>query len=168
MVPEWFRRVIEFPEIMKAWAYALNQVDGNIKKLWDNQYIQTCDEETLSQYERLLGIIPSGSDTLEYRRSIVLNKFSMIVPFSEGFLRSRLDEMYGADGYTFEVSSEDLTATLSITSWVPRGLEIFFDLWYGVAPAHIAITATEDFFSEVGCETEHFGAVFTSSVFHDI
>ena len=59
MVPEWFQKVIEYPEIMKAWVYALNQLDGNIRRLWDNQYIQTCDEATLAQYEKFLGIVPS-------------------------------------------------------------------------------------------------------------
>lgn len=167
MVPEWFQKVIEFPEIMKAWKYALDQFDGNIKQLWDNQYIQTCDEATLSLYEKLLGITPSGTDTLEYRRAIVLNKYSMMVPFSEGYLRSRLDEMFGADGYTLTIDSATSTASIVITSSVARALSIFFDLWYGIAPAHIEIDASENLNTTLEGE-QYYGAVIVSSVVNTI
>lgn len=167
MVPEWFQKVIEFPEIMKAWKYALDQFDGNIKQLWDNQYIQTCDEATLSLYEKLLGITPSGTDTLEYRRVIVLNKYSMMVPFSEGYLRSRLDEMFGADGYELTVDWQTLEASIEITASVARARLIFLDLWYGVAPAHVAIEAIEHLESDVDGE-QFFGGAFFSTVINNI
>ena len=163
MIPEWFRGIIEYPEIMKAWAYALNQVDWNIKKLWDNQYIQTCDEATIAQYERLLGITPGGDDTLEYRRAIVLNKFSMLVPFTEGFLRSRLDEMYGEGNYDLTIDPQTSKALLVIKTTVPRALEIFFDLWYGIAPAHIEIDAAQAVNTVIE-GNQYFGGVCVSSV----
>ena len=164
MVPEWFQRVLEFPEIMKAWAYALEMVDGNVKQLWDNQYIQTCDEATLSTYETLLGITPSGTDTLAYRRAIVLNRYSMMVPFSEGYLRARLDDMFGEDGYTLDINSETSTVTVEITATVQRALQMFFDLWYGIAPAHLHIIASEAL-DTLLTGSQYYAAVITSSVY---
>ena len=165
MVPEWFQRVLEFPEIMKAWAYALGVVDGNVKQLWDNQYIQTCDEATLSLYEKLLGITPSGTDTLAYRRAIVLNKYSMTVPFSEGYLRTRLNDMFGEDGYELTIDSETSTVTLVISAAVPNALRMFFDMWYGIAPAHLHIIASESLNTLLE-GAQYYGAVITSSVCH--
>jgi hypothetical protein len=148
LLPEWFKRVIEYPEIMAAYAKALSSLDGNIEQLWKNQYLQTCDEPTLALYEKLLKITPSGTDSVEYRREIALNKYSMIVPFSEDFLRDRLDVIFGAGGYELVIDSPNQTAELSVIRTVPRGLSIFFDLWYGIAPAQMEVTAKEDITSD--------------------
>lgn len=163
MVPEWFQRVIEYPEIMKAWAYALNQVDGNIRRLWDNQYIQTCDEATLALYEKVLGIILSGYDTLEYRRMVVLNKYSMLVPFTESFLREKLDGMFGSTGYIFTINSAACTASITITAPVARSVNLFFNLWYQIAPAHIKADAHAEAQSVLTGD-QYYGAVIISSV----
>lgn len=163
MVPQWFQRVLEFPEIMKAWEYALDQVDGNIKQLWDNQYIQTCDEPTLALYEKLLGIVPSGTDTLEYRRAVVLNRYAMTVPFTEIFLRQQLDGMFGEDGYTLNIDSSTCSATLEITTYVARARMIFFDLWYGIAPAHIEMDCWENLNTLIDAE-QFYGAAVASVV----
>ena len=148
LLPEWFKRVIEYPEIMAAYAKALSSLDGNIEQLWKNKYLQTCDEPTLALYEKLLKITPSGTDSIEYRREIALNKYSMIVPFSEDFLRDRLDVIFGAGGYELVIDSPNQTAELSVIRTVPRGLSIFFDLWYGIAPAQMEVTAKEDITSD--------------------
>ena len=137
MIPVWFQRVLEFPEIMKAWAYALDQFDGNVKKIWDNQYIQTCDEATLSLYEKLLGITPSGTETLEYRRTVVWNKYSMIVPFSIGFLKERLTQVY--DNNEVEVDSINSTLTVVLYESANGNVNSVYQLLYDVVPAHIEI-----------------------------
>lgn len=163
MLPEWFQKIKEYPEIMKAWAYALNDLEGNIKQVWDNQYIQTCDEDTLSLYERLLGITPSGDQSLEYRRAMVMNRYSMIVPFTYEYLIDRLNEMFGQDGYVLTIDSANCTADIVITSSVARAKSIFLNLWHLVAPAHIAVTAHEEAQSEIDGE-QYFGALVSSSV----
>lgn len=137
MIPVWFQRVLEFPEIMKAWAYALDQFDGDVKKVWDNQYIQTCDEATLSLYEKLLGITPSGTETLEYRRTVVWNKYSMIVPFSIGFLKERLTQVY--DNNEVEVDPVNCVLTVDLYESGTGSVDSVYQLLYDVVPAHIEI-----------------------------
>lgn len=163
MLPEWFQKIKEYPEIMAAWAYALSTLGNNIMQVWANQYIQTCDEETLSLYERLLGITPSGTSTLEYRRAIVMNRYTMIVPFSESFLLERLNEMFGQDGYVLTIDSANNTADMVITSSVARAKSIFLNFWYLVAPAHIEVTAHEEAHSDID-GTQYFGGVVMSQV----
>lgn len=135
MIPEWFQKVIEFPEIMKAWEYALDQYDGNLKQVWDNQYIQTCDEATLSTYEKLLGIVPNAMDSLESRRIVVLNKYSMIAPFSIGFLKSRLDAIYG--DYDIDVDPVALTLKVTLNGQGWDVIDTVFSLIFDICPAHV-------------------------------
>ncbi|OUP05848.1 hypothetical protein B5F35_16370 [Anaeromassilibacillus sp. An200] len=53
-------------------------------------YIQTADEPTIAWWESVLGLETQFGDTLDFRRSRVLQKISQIVPFSIGFLNANL------------------------------------------------------------------------------
>ena len=149
MLPEFFRRLKEYPEIMKAYSAALNEAEGNTYHVLNNMFVQTCDAETIAMYEELFNITPQPGDTLEARRNRVLNRLSMVVPFTERFLRSRLDEMYGAGNYTLTVDATTETATMEIHQFISQGIELFLDLWYSCAPAHVAIDAHEDIVTEI-------------------
>ena len=83
MLPAFFQKLKEFPEIMKAWGKALDDGETNIQKIFDNLFVQTCDAETIATYEELFWIVPQPGDTLEARRNRILNRLSMVVPFSE-------------------------------------------------------------------------------------
>jgi hypothetical protein len=112
-----------------------------------------------------LGIIPEGSATLEYRRAVVLNKYSMMVPFSEGFLIDRLNEMFGEDGYVLTIDSPTCSVDITLTSGVARAKDIFLNFWYGIAPAHLSITAHEEGHTDIDGE-QFFGGVVMSQVEH--
>lgn len=163
LLPEWFQKIKEYPEIMKAWGKALDDADTNIGQLMANLFIQTCDEGTIGYYEDLLKIYPAPGDTLEIRRNRVLNRWSMVVPFSERFLRVRLDEMYGAGNYTLTVDSTTSTATMELHQFIQQGIELFCELWNSVAPAHVAIDAHEDIVTNID-STMYMGGVTTQTV----
>ena len=164
MLPAFFQKLKEFPEIMKAWGKALDDGETNIQKIFDNLFVQTCDAETIATYEELFGIVPQPGDTLEARRNRILNRLSMVVPFSERYLRTRLDEMYGAGNYTLTIDSQTLTATMSINSFISQGIELFCDLWYACAPCHVAIDAHEDITTEIDNPLYFGGAIFQTII----
>lgn len=164
MLPEFFKRLKEYPEIMRAYAEALNEAEGNIYQVLNNMFVQTCDAETIAMYEELFNITPQPGDTLEARRNRVLNRLSMVVPFTERFLRSRLDEMYGAGNYTLTIDSQTLTATMSINSFISQGIELFCDLWYACAPCHVALDAHEDITTEIDNPLYFGGAIFQTII----
>lgn len=149
LLPEFFVKIKEYPEIMQAYTAALDDMEINIGQVRDNMFIQTCDASTIALYEQLFGITPQPGDTLEARRNRVLNRLSMVVPFTERYLRSRLDEMYGAGNYTLTIDSTTSTAVMEIHDFISQGIELFCDLWYRVAPAHVALDAHEDIVTEI-------------------
>ena len=58
----------EQPEVEKAW----NTTDD----LLDNQFIPTAGNMGLSRWEKILGITPKGTDSLEDRRFRILTRIS--------------------------------------------------------------------------------------------
>lgn len=158
-LPEYFRPIIEFREILKAHGYSLDKLDETSEKVKDNNYIATCDEETIAYYEKLLGITYRFGDTMEYRRARVLQKYNTIVPFSIEFLRDKLTELYGEDGYEMSVDSAACKLKIKVTSDRYGAIDLLYDLLWDVVPAHIQILANQQTTNRVPCRLYAAGAV---------
>lgn len=158
-MPEYFRPIIEFREILKAHGYSLDKLDETSEKVKDNNYIATCDEETIAYYEKLLGITYRFGDTMEYRRTRVLQKYNTIVPFSIEFLRDKLTELYGEDGYEMSVDSVACKLKIKVTSDHYGAIDLLYDLLWDVVPAHIQIFANQQTTNRVPCRLYAAGAV---------
>ena len=148
---------------MKAWTAALDDAEGNMNQLLDNLFVQTCDAATIALYEQLFGIVPQPGDTLEARRNRIMNRLSMVVPFTERYLRARLDEMYGAGNYTLTIDPTTSTATMAINDFIDQGIELFCDLWYRTAPAHVALDVHEDIVTDIDSDM-YFGGVCQQTI----
>lgn len=158
-LPEYFRPIIEFREILKAHGYSLDKLDETSEKVKDNNYIATCDEETIAYYEKLLGIVYRFGDTMEYRRTRVLQKYNTIVPFSIGFLRDKLTELYGEDGYEMSVDSATCKLKIKVTSDRHGAIDLLYNLLWNIVPVHIQITANQQTTNYVSCHLYVGGAV---------
>lgn len=158
-LPEYFRPIIEFREILKAHGYSLDKLDETSEKVKDNNYIATCDEDMIAYYEKLLGITYRFGDTMEYRRARVLQKYNTIVPFSIEFLRDKLTELYGEDGYEMSVDSASCKLKIKVTSDRYGAIDLLYDLLWDVVPAHIQILANKQTTNRVPCRLYAAGAV---------
>ena len=142
ILPEYFRPVLEFKELMRTDGAELDNLESNIQKLRDNFYIQTADEKSIALMEKQFSIVAKPGETIEYRRQRLLSKYNTIVPFSIGFLRDRLQELFSSD-YTMQVSSGECTITISVTSSRYGAVDLLYDLLWDIVPAHIKIIANQ-------------------------
>lgn len=162
-LPDYFKPVLEFVEIQKAQARGLDKLELAVSKLYDNSYISTCDEQTIAYYEQKLGIVYGLADTLELRRWRVLQKFNLTVPFSIGFLRNRLTELYGPDGFELTEDAKKLQLTIKITSDRYNAMDMLYDFLWTVIPAHIQISARQEVINDT--ESSLYTAGFMQSTF---
>ena len=69
---------------------------GEITAVADNFFFQTMDEGAVSQWEKIVNIVPNpAAEDLDFRRARVLNRISIRPPFTLGFLYQKLDELIG-------------------------------------------------------------------------
>lgn len=148
-LPDYFKLVLEFIQIMRAHGYALDQLDGDIQNVYNNFYIQTCDVTTLAYYEGLLDIVPSAGDTVEYRRQRVMQQLSLIPKFDINWLITKLNGLYGMDGYTLEVDSKKCTVDIDINSGISNALRIFYDFIWDVLPAHMELSSRQNVTTDI-------------------
>lgn len=149
-LPEYFRPVPEFQEIMKAQGYALDILEYNICRVEANNYISTCDERKIADYEKRFGMVYRFGDTLDYRRARVLQKFNTIIPFSIAFLENKLIELYGKDGYRVVIDFTECIIGIRITSDRYGAIDLLYDLLWDVVPAHIQIIANQETTNQIG------------------
>ena len=143
ILPRYFRPVIEFQEIANAHGWAMDGLEHNIDQVGANCFIQTADEGTIAYYEELMGLTYTPGETLEFRRQRVLQELNAVVPFSIGFLRARLTELFG-DGYTLVVDSAACTLTITVESGRFGALDLLYSLLWSVLPAHLEIIASQE------------------------
>lgn len=142
VLPEYFRPVMEFQQLMKADGAALEDLENNMQHIRQNFYIQTADEKTLAQWEKWFHMIPQPGDTLDYRRQRLLQKYNTIVPFSIEFLRNQLRELFGKE-YSMQANPVESTLVISVTSSRYGAVDLLYDLLWDVVPAHVEITANQ-------------------------
>ena len=168
-LPDYFKPVIEYRAIMAAHGHALDGIDNTSKKVSANNYIATCDDETLSFWERLLDIKYKTEDTTDFRRARVLQKFNTIVPFSVGFLNDKLKELFGNE-YEMSVDSEKCTVTVKVTSDRYGAVDLLYDLLWDILPAHLQVIANQETTNISTCRLNSAGIVsgtFVQTVYHD-
>lgn len=149
-LPDYFKPIVEFLEILKAHGYALDNLDANALQVAANNYIQTADAATISWWENTLGLTYSFGDTMEFRRQRILQQFNITTPFSIGYLRDQLNGLYGPDGYEIEEDPKNLTLTIRITSEIYGAIQLLYPFIIEVIPAHIQLIANQEVTNDVG------------------
>ena len=75
-----------------------------------NLFVQTMDEQTTADWEKIFRIVPNPlTETLQFRRDRILNRLSMHPPFTLTFLYQRLDALFGPGNWEVEVDYPNYT-----------------------------------------------------------
>nr|WP_314464649.1 putative phage tail protein [uncultured Clostridium sp.] len=142
LLPEWFHNVVEFNELLETEAAELEEAENNIRSVRNNCYIQTADEATILLLEKRFGIVYQG-ESLDFRRSRIMQRYNTVVPFTVGFLKDRLAELYGTDGYEIVVDGKKSLLNIKITSDRYGAVNLLYNLLWDILPAHMQITASQ-------------------------
>lgn len=98
----------EQPEVEQAWD-ASDAVLSNL-------FVQTAGDLGLGRWEKILGIVPKGTDTLEDRRFRVLSRLNEELPYTLIQLKRILESLCGAGNYTASVSDYTLHVGVGVAA----------------------------------------------------
>ena len=165
-LPTWFKPVLEYIELMKAYGLELDDLNANSQLVFYNQFVQTCDVKTMSVWERLFGLTVQMTDTVEFRRDRLLQKFAQTLPYTVWDLRARLTELFG-DEYTMTVNAQQCTITIVVTSDRYGAIDLLYSLIWDVIPAHLRIYANQQI-TNLSQTTQDVGAFCLSTLVNNI
>lgn len=142
-LPLWYREVLDYQQICQTEKEQFDALATEIHSVADNFFFQTMDVSAISQWEQIFDIIPNlTTDTLDFRRTRILNRISTKPPFTLGFLYQKLDELIGPDNWTVTVDYPNYT--LYIESSAENQLyatEVSYTINH-IKPAHIVFINT--------------------------
>ena len=108
----------------------------------DAQFISTAGETAIARYEKIFGITPMDTDTLDERRFKVLAKINAQLPFSVRRLRQQLETLCGADGYRMEIDGGKYTLTVKVALTAKRNQQAVEELLADIVPANMVCTTS--------------------------
>ena len=103
-LPPILLKTYEFPLLCETEQPEIDRLHDGADAVLDAQFLSTAGEYAISRYEKIFGVVPQDTDTLDERRFKVLTRINTQLPFSVRRLRQQLETLCGEDGYKREVS----------------------------------------------------------------
>ncbi|GAC42267.1 putative phage tail protein [Paenibacillus popilliae] len=114
-LPEFYGDIEDLAELADTESIELNALEGKIHQLFADQFVLTSSIEGIRRREAMLSIqADPATESFEFRRQRIINRYQMKPPFSVRFLQQQLDALVGK-GRTV-VSLDDLNYTMTITT----------------------------------------------------
>ena len=108
--PRWFREILDFQALCQTEGEELRVMARFMDRVRANLFVQTMDEQTTADWEKIFRIVPNPlTETLQFRRDRILNRLSMHPPFPLPFLYQRLDALFGPGNWEVEVDYPNYT-----------------------------------------------------------
>lgn len=131
-LPPFLREYYEFKQLCKSGDIEVSSIDKAVNWNFDSAFISDCDATVLSKYERLLGIIPTSSQSIENRRNKVLLQWNTVASMTLSQFISKLQEYCGKDNIYVDTSREQfyqLVLWLNIHKVDVPIIKDFVDTW---------------------------------------
>lgn len=102
-LPEFMREFREMQFLTDKEQEQAERLWAVLESIWQNQYIETLDEEGCRRWEGILHIHFRGYRSLKERRDAILSKMAEQRPFTIRTLQRTLTALCGEEGYTIEL-----------------------------------------------------------------
>lgn len=139
---EYPDRVIAIKEIKTASDITdsfVSAMKAAVETLDSDLLVETSDEEGIARREKILGISPSDTDTLDDRRYAVLVKWYDDGVYTEQRLRERLNRLVSADMYTLTIDTQNQLLTLKISLKSKAMIDTIKDMIESIVPLHVKL-----------------------------
>lgn len=141
-LPPILLKTYEFPLLCDTEQPEIDRLRDAADAVLDAQFISTAGETAIARYEKIFGITPMDTDTLDERRFKVLAKINAQLPFSVRRLRQQLETLCGADGYKLELDGDRYTLTVKVALTAKRNQQAVDELLADIVPANMVCTTS--------------------------
>lgn len=129
----------EFKEIAKAENPELNLLWDSTNRVLAEWFLDTMSEYGISRTEKMLGIKPFDTDTLEDRRFRLKARYNHETPYTYRSLRKMLDNLCGGN---YKLSLKDFVLDVKIGLSARKQFTEIIKLLEKVVPVNIVINAS--------------------------
>ncbi len=141
-LPPILLKTYEFPLLCDTEQPEIDRLHDAADAVLDAQFLSTAGEYAIQRYEKIFGVVPQDTDTLDERRFKVLTRINTQLPFSVRRLRQQLATLSGEDGYKLEVSGGKYTLSVKVALTAKRNQRAVEELLADIVPANMVCTTS--------------------------
>lgn len=141
-LPPILLKTYEFPLLCDTEQPEIDHLHDAADAVLDAQFLSTAGEYAIQRYEKIFGVVPQDTDTLDERRFKVLTRINTQLPFSVRRLRQQLETLCGADGYKLELNGDRYTLTVKVALTAKRNQQAVEELLADIVPANMVCTTS--------------------------
>lgn len=143
-LPPVLQELEEFKQIMNTESEEFNLLIKEYQNLLSDQFVHEATENGLSRWEKILGINPKTTDTLESRRWEILNRLNIKIPYTWTMLKNKLYALYG-DSYTIKLISDTYTIQIRVSQELSDSeIRSTYTMLEVIVPANMIIDIQRD------------------------
>lgn len=121
----------ENPEINLLWT--------TLENVMNDQFVDKLTDNGAKRWEKILTIVPKGTDTLDFRRFRIKTRLNEKLPYTYRVLEQQLITLCGEDGYSLELQNNEYTLKVRIDLIAKSKFNDVNDLLSRIVPANIVI-----------------------------
>ena len=141
-LPPILLKTYEFPLLCDTEQPEIDRLHDAADAVLDAQFLSTAGEYAIQRYEKIFGVVPQDTDTLDERRFKVLTRINTQLPFSVRRLRQQLSTLCGEDGYRMEIDGGRYTLTVKVALTAKRNQQAVEELLADIVPANMVCTTS--------------------------
>ena len=113
-LPTIYHEVLDFVELTDSESQEVVSVESAIQQLLNDQFVDAASESAIRRRERILGIqADPNTETLDFRRKRLINRYSTKPPFTVRYLQRQLDSLVGAGLTIVSVDPQQFLLTVT-------------------------------------------------------
>lgn len=112
-LPNFMQDIKEFKELFSAEDIEIEQLKIAIKKIFSEIIVKTAESYGLDRYEKIYNIQNNTTD-IPVRRYMILSKINNKLPYTENWLKNKLNNTIGEDNYTINIDYNNYSVKIEI------------------------------------------------------
>ena len=130
----------EYQEIQKVMGAEQPEVDtlwDNCENALDDQFVLSATKNGVSRWEKIMGITPKGTDTLDERKFRILTKMNQELPYTITKLKESLTTLCGEGNFSIDLQAENYHIEVKLALTNKNNYSDVLDLLTKMIPANL-------------------------------
>ena len=141
-LPPILKKVREFKLIFQSEQTEIADLWVSIGNVLNDQFIIDATEYGVGRWEKILGITPKATESLDTRKFRILTRLNEQLPYTMRTLQLLLETLCGEDGYSIELEHNAYTIEVKVNLIAKSKFDDVDALLQRIIPANMIINLT--------------------------
>ena len=138
-LPGVVKDIREFNALAETEEYEFGNLRSGVQTVWSNQFILNLNEVGCRRWEKLLGIKPMDTDTVEERRFKILAKVNESLPYTRQTIEDRIKQLCGEGNYSMEMVKPNYKFIVRVGLTAKKNTQAIVEMLDRITPCNLIL-----------------------------